>query len=377
MGYFILRKITMKRDGQAITIIYFRANYAPVDHLSKSMKVSSFAAATSASASSVSEISSLFLMHDVVKGSNAKLEWKPSRDPFTFGSFRSQLWSGGCAGNVCEVKRLIQNKRKAEMIGKALDSKVCFEVLRETARLLHTASEEEPSKSLLSSFSTSLFNFSSENSRIEETCDLMLFFPNDTPSKLPVGRKPLACVIGVPNYMTYSDFCQLCGSFIHHMLEMRIVRMDGMEDQYGVLILFDEQESTDSFYKHYNGHRFSSLEVEVCRVLLTLNVFHEMNLENEKPNSVTLHFLVSRTMTEKGGCNTYVMEIKGNRVYIKWPNFCPLVEKYVADEDAFFVDYAEAHQKLSELGRWCTFSSNFSSSISIRNTGYRNKIHKW
>ncbi|CAN0874872.1 L-ascorbate peroxidase, cytosolic [Linum grandiflorum] len=30
--------------------------------------------------------------------------------------------------------------------------------------------------------------------------------------------------------------------------------------------------------------------------------------------------------------------------------FRPLVEKYAADEDAFFADYAEAHMKLSELG---------------------------
>ncbi|GKV30141.1 hypothetical protein SLEP1_g38997 [Rubroshorea leprosula] len=30
--------------------------------------------------------------------------------------------------------------------------------------------------------------------------------------------------------------------------------------------------------------------------------------------------------------------------------FRPLVEKYAADEDAFFTDYAESHLKLSELG---------------------------
>ena len=35
--------------------------------------------------------------------------------------------------------------------------------------------------------------------------------------------KPLVCVVGVPNHMTYADFCQFCGSFIQHMLEMRIV----------------------------------------------------------------------------------------------------------------------------------------------------------
>ncbi|XP_050209491.1 L-ascorbate peroxidase, cytosolic [Mercurialis annua] len=32
------------------------------------------------------------------------------------------------------------------------------------------------------------------------------------------------------------------------------------------------------------------------------------------------------------------------------PIFRPLVEKYAADEDAFFADYSEAHMKLSELG---------------------------
>jgi hypothetical protein len=38
-------------------------------------------------------------------------------------------------------------------------------------------------------------------------------------------------------------------------------RNDGMEDRYSILIRFDSQESTDNFYKHFNGRRFSSLEV--------------------------------------------------------------------------------------------------------------------
>lgn len=38
-------------------------------------------------------------------------------------------------------------------------------------------------------------------------------------------------------------------------------RTDGAEDQYSVLINFDTQSSTDSFYKHFNGKQFSSLEV--------------------------------------------------------------------------------------------------------------------
>lgn len=38
-------------------------------------------------------------------------------------------------------------------------------------------------------------------------------------------------------------------------------RNDGMEDRYSILIRFDSQGSTDYFYRHFNGRRFSSLEV--------------------------------------------------------------------------------------------------------------------
>lgn len=43
---------------------------------------------------------------------------------------------------------------------------------------------------------------------------------------IQVERKPLVCVLGVPNHMTYADFCQFCGSFVQHILEMRIVRSE-------------------------------------------------------------------------------------------------------------------------------------------------------
>ncbi|KAK7336014.1 hypothetical protein VNO80_28209 [Phaseolus coccineus] len=156
-----------------------------------------------------------------------------------------------------------------------------------SAAIAAPSSDEDPSESSSFSFSTSLFNFSSGNPRIEETRGLMHLFPDDVPATLPVGRKPLVCVVGVPNHMTYADFCQFSGSFIQHMLEMRIVRMDGMEDQYSVLIRFDCQESTDSFYKHYNGRRFSSLEVEVCRVLFTLDVQYTGSIEHAQPSNAS------------------------------------------------------------------------------------------
>lgn len=40
-----------------------------------------------------------------------------------------------------------------------------------------------------------------------------------------------------------------------------VSRNDEMEDRYIVLVKFDSQESTDGFYKHFNGQTFSSLEV--------------------------------------------------------------------------------------------------------------------
>ncbi|KAG7019227.1 L-ascorbate peroxidase 1, cytosolic, partial [Cucurbita argyrosperma subsp. argyrosperma] len=45
-----------------------------------------------------------------------------------------------------------------------------------------------------------------------------------------------------------------------------------------------------------------------------------------------------------------LLQLVSDKALLSDPVFRPLVEKYAADEDAFFADYAEAHQKLSELG---------------------------
>ncbi|KAJ0007690.1 hypothetical protein Pint_30256 [Pistacia integerrima] len=131
---------------------------------------------------------------------------------------------------------------------------------------------------------TQAFAFSSGNPRIEETRGVMHLFNNNVDDgggvvsasssnhNLPVGRKPLVCVFGVPNHMTYADFCQFCASFIQNILEMRIVRNDGVEDRYSILIRFDSQDSADKFYQHFNGRQFNSLEAGVCGVLFTVDV---------------------------------------------------------------------------------------------------------
>lgn len=143
---------------------------------------------------------------------------------------------------------------------------------------------------------TQTFPFSSGNPRIEQTRGVMHLFLDDavsSSSNLPVGRMPLICVLGVPNHMTYADFCQFCGSFIHHILEMRIVRNDGMENRYSILVRFDDQSSTDAFHKHFNGRRFSSLETESCRVLFTFDVQYTSSIE---------HAQTSPASTEQPSC---------------------------------------------------------------------------
>ncbi|XP_057534414.1 BRAP2 RING ZnF UBP domain-containing protein 2 isoform X2 [Amaranthus tricolor] len=139
--------------------------------------------------------------------------------------------------------------------------------------------------------STQTLAFSSGNPRIEETRGVMHFFSNDVDSsssvkKLPVGRKPLVCVLGVPNHMTYADFCRFSGSFIQHMLEMRIVRNDEMGDRYIVLIRFDNQDSTDEFFNHFNGKVFSSLEPEACHVLFIIDVQYTGSIEHRQASFV-------------------------------------------------------------------------------------------
>ena len=49
-------------------------------------------------------------------------------------------------------------------------------------------------------------------------------------------------------------------------------RNDGIEDQYSILIRFDDQNSADSFYKHFTGRRFSSLEVCFALALSIISI---------------------------------------------------------------------------------------------------------
>ncbi|XP_010244752.1 PREDICTED: BRCA1-associated protein-like isoform X1 [Nelumbo nucifera] len=132
--------------------------------------------------------------------------------------------------------------------------------------------------------------FSSGNPGILETRGVMILYRDDifsSTSQLPVDRKPYLCVLAVPNHLKPQNFCQFCDSFIQHILEMRLVRNDGMGDQYSVLIRLDNQNSADDFYKHFNGRRFSSQEEEVCRVLFIVDVQYAALIEHAQFSSAS------------------------------------------------------------------------------------------
>lgn len=48
------------------------------------------------------------------------------------------------------------------------------------------------------------------------------------------------------------------------LLAFHLYRNDGMENRYNILIRFDSQESADTYYQHFRGKRFNSLEVWFC-----------------------------------------------------------------------------------------------------------------
>ncbi|XP_078438448.1 zinc finger (C3HC4-type RING finger) family protein [Wolffia australiana] len=143
------------------------------------------------------------------------------------------------------------------------------------------------SQSLVSGL-TQRIPFSSGNPRIEETRGIVHLYPEDPmASRLPIGRKPLVYVLDVPNHLTYADFCQFCGSFIQHVLEMRVTRNDGDEDHYGVLMKFSSQISADEFYSHFNRSRFSSLEEGVCHMLYAIDVQFTGSIEHAQSSNVS------------------------------------------------------------------------------------------
>ncbi|RZC50447.1 hypothetical protein C5167_018873 [Papaver somniferum] len=82
----------------------------------------------------------------------------------------------------------------------------------------------------------------------------------------------LLFVLAVPIHLSIYDFIHFCGSYIHHLSEILIIRNDVLEDRYSLLIKLVDQEKTDSFFRNFNGRPFSSTEAEICHILSIVSV---------------------------------------------------------------------------------------------------------
>ncbi|KAJ8635060.1 hypothetical protein MRB53_009327 [Persea americana] len=87
------------------------------------------------------------------------------------------------------------------------------------------------------------------------------------PGPLPAGRTTLLFVLAVPSRMTAVDFIVFCASHVGHLTAIELIRNDAVDDHYSILIKLDNQKGADSFYRKFNGRRFSSSEAEICHIL--------------------------------------------------------------------------------------------------------------
>ncbi|XP_058105951.1 BRAP2 RING ZnF UBP domain-containing protein 1 [Magnolia sinica] len=120
------------------------------------------------------------------------------------------------------------------------------------------------------------------NSKFHETRGIIHLYRNVShhpQQSLPAGRSTLLFVIAIPNRMSTEDFLHFCGSYVDRILEIHVIRNDGMDDRYSMLIQLDDQKSADNFYCSLSGRRFSSTEAEVCHILFTASVEYTESAE--------------------------------------------------------------------------------------------------
>ncbi|KAK9706200.1 hypothetical protein RND81_07G110700 [Saponaria officinalis] len=87
----------------------------------------------------------------------------------------------------------------------------------------------------------------------------------------PTVRSTLLFIVAVPNYFSSDDLFRFFGSHIADVSDLIVIRNDGMEDRYSVLIRTASEVSADAFYRALNGKRFSPPEVELCHILYVVS----------------------------------------------------------------------------------------------------------
>ncbi|CAK9166669.1 unnamed protein product, partial [Ilex paraguariensis] len=79
---------------------------------------------------------------------------------------------------------------------------------------------------------------------------------------------------------------------------------------------------------------------------ISIDMVRKYTENNQFTDLIMIYFDRELLSGDKEG----LIQLPSDKALLEDPVFRPLVEKYAADEDAFFADYAKTHLQLSEIG---------------------------
>ncbi|XP_068241680.1 BRCA1-associated protein isoform X2 [Palaemon carinicauda] len=115
--------------------------------------------------------------------------------------------------------------------------------------------------------------FVSGNPMVDVTHGILHLYKENTKTSLDEteSRSEMLCMLAVPTSMTIHDLLQFTAPCVSEIQHMRIIR-DQTPNQYMVLIKFRTQADADMFYNTFNGQRYNSIELDICRLVYVARV---------------------------------------------------------------------------------------------------------
>lgn len=124
-------------------------------------------------------------------------------------------------------------------------------------------------------------SFVSGNPMVEVTHGILHLFKENDKTSLAEGyeRSEMLCMLAVPSSMTVHALLQFIAPCYQHINFLRIIR-DTSPNQYMILLKFINQSEADLFYSNFNGHRYNTIETDVCNLVYVANVETTKESEN-------------------------------------------------------------------------------------------------
>jgi BRCA1-associated protein len=83
-----------------------------------------------------------------------------------------------------------------------------------------------------------------------------------TPTEM---KSQILLILGIPKYLLVKDFLKLIQKFTSKCIYLREIQ-DSIENRRMILLKFQDESSSVSFYEEFNGKKFNSFEPEVCSI---------------------------------------------------------------------------------------------------------------